>query len=269
MFIKMKHYDSKIQVTSIVVTMMNQKRSNNESSLSCNISTDALCGWMPLGFKPHDMDIVCGRGWANAHREGNQAFTEVIQANLHLYLKASSRIEKSTVVSEVLDRVLCSGARFLKEDKVSQRWRYLTREEAHSKVGHSIRDMIRQHRKDVATLPEKIKRPTERFQRAFSLDTKKCYQAKSHRRSKSLADLLTPKTLFENDKDVDATRPSLFSSECFFVDEFKNLGNMYDADLPCKGSHPTNASNTSGNLRNIFDETPLPAQTSCDAPPDE
>jgi hypothetical protein len=239
-------YDSKTKVKAfaVAVTTMNHKRSNTEMDLNY--------------LEPDVMDIVCGRGWANVYREGNKAFTEIIQSNLHLYLKASSRKEKTAVVVEVLDQIPGSCARFLKEDKKRQRWRRLTREEAHVKIGHAIRDMIRHHGKDFTTY--KTKSRTEKFQRAQSTEAKQRHHMKSHKRSRSLADLLDPKTLFDNDEDVGVTHSSNVSTVNLFTDFFQTLQGMYEADPPCVDIYPTNRNDFSGNLRNIFDETPLPAE---------
>jgi hypothetical protein len=231
-----------------------------------NNRDDVECGLMPSGFEPGEMDIMCGRGSANGNREGNNAFTEIIQANLHLYLKASSRVGKTAVVAEILDRMHSSGARFLKKDVNSQRWRQMNRGQAHVKIGHAIRDMIRHHGKDVSTLRDRINRSNEKFHRANAAKARNTHFGKRQTRSRSLSDLPAPKTLFSIDKDISGSRSSYVSTVNVVSDVFKALNDMYDVDPSCddNNSHPL-PGNSSGNLRNIFDETPVPAPDPCDA----
>jgi len=74
-------------------------------------------------------------------------FSEIVQANLRTYLDAPTRVDKTMVVAYVLDQVLETGARFVKKNKTTNQWDNMTREEAHHKTGHAIRDMIRQMEK--------------------------------------------------------------------------------------------------------------------------
>jgi hypothetical protein len=234
--------------------------SNADMNPDCSKIGDMESGLMPSGFEPDGMDIVCGRGWANVSREGNKAFTAIIQINLHLYLKASCRVEKTAIVGDILDRIVGSGARFFKKDKNTQRWRQMNREESHVKIGHAIRDMIRHHGKDVATLRQTIKRSPRRFQRAHSARAKKTHPVKRHKRSRSLSDL-SPKTVFAIDEDVSDTRSSFANVFDVFADTLQKLSDMNDDDPPCDDN--MHHINSSGNLRNIFDETPLPVETPC------
>ena len=71
---------------------------------------------------PSDKDVLCGRGRGNFFHEGNQRFLEIVGTNLHLYITASSRSQKSQVMKAVTEEVLEEGARILKQERGSCDW---------------------------------------------------------------------------------------------------------------------------------------------------
>jgi hypothetical protein len=89
------------------------------------ITTARLCKQLPLGYKPDDNDVYCGRGRKCSFHVGNQRFREIIVANLHRYVSATTRSEKSTIIYEIVDyiRHLCvttgHGIGFIKRDHLS------------------------------------------------------------------------------------------------------------------------------------------------------
>jgi hypothetical protein len=102
---------------------------------------------LPEGFTPLPEDILCGRGCAYVNRPGNRMFSAMVQDHLEDYSNAVSRMDKTLVVATVLNKILDTGARFVKKGKGTNRWYEMTREEAHHKTGHAIRDTIRQMKK--------------------------------------------------------------------------------------------------------------------------
>jgi hypothetical protein len=103
----------------------------------------------PEDFTPLREDIICGRGCAYSTRPGNRMFSAIVQEHLEEYTNAPSRVNKTMVVAMVLNKILETGARFVKKDKgkTKHMWCQMTREEAHHKTGHAIRDTIRQMQK--------------------------------------------------------------------------------------------------------------------------
>lgn len=100
-------------------------------------------GILPPGFRPAETDILCGRGKAFASHCGNRNFSETVRENLHRYLDAPRRVQKSKVVASVVAEILQSGARFVKQEKASGRWYQMNEDQAHEKTGHAIRDLIK------------------------------------------------------------------------------------------------------------------------------
>jgi hypothetical protein len=123
------------------------KSINRKSNRKHDLSKAQL---LPLSFKPNDVDILCGRGKVCSNRRGNKYYTTVTQNYIQDYIRATTRLQKSIVVSNVLKEVTKSGGRFIKVDKSTKRWYQMTPEQAHDKTGHSIRDFIRQQEKENA-----------------------------------------------------------------------------------------------------------------------
>jgi hypothetical protein len=73
-----------------------------------------------------------------------------MQNYMQEYVRATTRLQKSIVVSNVLKQVTKSGGRFIKSDKSTKQWYQMTPEQAHDKTGHAIRDFIRQQEKENA-----------------------------------------------------------------------------------------------------------------------
>jgi hypothetical protein len=100
-------------------------------------------GILPKGFQPADTDILCGRGKAFANHPGNKNFSDTVRENLYRYVEAPKRLDKSAVVASVVSEILNSGARFVKQEKISRRWYQMNKDQAHEKTGHAIRDLIK------------------------------------------------------------------------------------------------------------------------------
>lgn len=242
-------------------------------------------GLMPLSFEPAPMDIVCGRGCANATRAGNRFFGAAVEAHLQEYRNARNRTDKSLVVTAVMKQMQDAGSRFLKMDKTADRWRVMTRQEAHNKTGHAIRDMIR-----ITDLPNEAEswpglvspkaasrlspRAASRLSRSHSETTQKKPPPKPlspPQRSKSLADMIArdavqPNEMFDDARSSFVTSASLLSAMFLDAGELQDVG-----DSPKQ--HTTNSIQArlpvGSSLRNTFDETPIPLEVPCNTPSDE
>jgi hypothetical protein len=71
---------------------------------------------------PTDKDILCGRGRAFFHHEGNKIFREIVGNMIGTYLKAERKSEKSKIVTIIADEVMKTGARFLKRKAKGNDW---------------------------------------------------------------------------------------------------------------------------------------------------
>jgi hypothetical protein len=89
-----------------------------------------------------DTDICCGRGKRYSDHLGNGTFQKSVLANMEAYAEASSKRDRSDLVSEMVDSLMSSGARFVKWDTESEMWYDIGEAQARDKTGHAIRDHI-------------------------------------------------------------------------------------------------------------------------------
>jgi hypothetical protein len=84
--------------------------------------------------------VLLGRGAACWNHEGNRTFREIVGRFLDDYDSAKLRIEKTMIVSDILDQIKEKGGRFLKKDAATKTWQVVEERQAIEKVGHAIRD---------------------------------------------------------------------------------------------------------------------------------
>jgi hypothetical protein len=60
---------------------------------------------LPEGFTPGDNDVICGRGKKCYSHIGNERFRQRVSAVLNAYSQAKSKLDKSNVLSSVVDQV--------------------------------------------------------------------------------------------------------------------------------------------------------------------
>lgn len=73
---------------------------------------------LPSDFHPGPLDVICARGKQAYSHTGNKRLRVVIEMNLEKYNNASSKIEKSLIVSAIVDSVreASSNGGFIKEE---------------------------------------------------------------------------------------------------------------------------------------------------------
>lgn len=258
--------------TKMYDTIMERGRYEKAQALGSDLE-----GLMLLHFEPAPMDVVCGRGCTNAIRPGNKFFSATVEAHLQEYRNARNRADKSLVVTAVMEQMQYAGSRFLKMDKATNRWKVLTRQEAHNKTGHAIRDMIR-----VTILPDvsgsragKVspKAASHPF-RSHSEETRKKPPPKpnsSPQRSRSLTDMLV-QDAFQLNETYDDTRSSFVTSASLLETMFAAAGELQDVGESPE-QHTTNSIHghlqMGSRLINTFDETPIPLEVPYSTQSDE
>lgn len=103
--------------------------------------------WQPVDFRPTDQDILCGRNKAYRNHPGNVKFLTMIKSNLKRYAESPTRYLKGNVVAELQDKLSEAGARFIKQDKATNRWYQMDKNSGHEKIGHAIRDNLKRLQK--------------------------------------------------------------------------------------------------------------------------
>lgn len=82
-------------------------------------------------------------GKDNFEHSGNRRFRGLIEGNLDPYMKATSRREKSKIVSKVYEKIRCTAmgpsSGFVRKDLLTKRWYIVDEREAREKVGQGER----------------------------------------------------------------------------------------------------------------------------------
>lgn len=91
--------------------------------LACKVKSVSSSekGMRPLatGFAgPGPFDVICARGKKALNHSGNRRFRAMIKANLQKYSMATSKLEKSLIVSGIVDSVreASPGGGFIKQE---------------------------------------------------------------------------------------------------------------------------------------------------------
>jgi hypothetical protein len=109
---------------------------------------------------PGDQDILCGRAQSFFNHPGNVRFREIVARHMSEYACAETKGAKTSVVREVVRKIWSEGGKFLKLDKVTNRWFESDALCATSKVGHAFRDAIAEQQVHSAREPgEREKEP--------------------------------------------------------------------------------------------------------------
>ena len=80
--------------------------------------------WLPSNFVPGPMDVICARGKVAKEHSGNRLFRLKIQKSVARYEQAETKLEKSIIVSQIIEsvRAACPEGGFVKRDPKTGRW---------------------------------------------------------------------------------------------------------------------------------------------------
>lgn len=105
--------------------------------------------------EPTNRDVLLGRGAACWNHSGNKWFRTVVAGNIAKYEKCKARVEKMSIVANIVTQIFENNGRFLKKDTKTDTWHTVDRKSAIEKTGHAIRDkraveQKREHKEKVA-----------------------------------------------------------------------------------------------------------------------
>jgi hypothetical protein len=98
---------------------------------------------LSFAFSPGPYDVICARGKEAKNHPGNIHYRSVIDKAVEKYEKASSRMEKTIVVSNIVETVRsnsCGGGGFVKYE--DGHWYEVGDSMAREKVGQSLREKL-------------------------------------------------------------------------------------------------------------------------------
>mgnify|MGYP000129677099 CR=1 FL=1 len=129
---------------------------------------------------PGENDVLCARGKAARNHVGNVRFRAIVADNLEAYQSAVTKIDKSMVVSSIVNQVRERGE-FLKENENGPGWHVVDDAVAREKVGQSLRDLLHGKYKS-STKAKRIRRREK--QNALSINLEHLVASDKHVASK-------------------------------------------------------------------------------------
>jgi hypothetical protein len=90
----------------------------NDSFSSTVVKQTSLCKQLPDGYKIGQDDVYIGRNSVGKNSVGNQRFRLKVAENAERYCRASSRIEKTAIIYEIIDYIRTNSPNggFIKKD---------------------------------------------------------------------------------------------------------------------------------------------------------
>lgn len=96
--------------------------------------------YLPANFVPGPNDVVCARGKSYWDHAGNQRYRSLVGAATGKYSASTNKVEKTLIVSEVVQAIENQHGRFVKKEKKGGPWVVVDDVFAREKVGQSLRD---------------------------------------------------------------------------------------------------------------------------------
>mmetsp|Transcript_27797 Transcript_27797/g.36240 ORF Transcript_27797/g.36240 Transcript_27797/m.36240 type:complete len:342 (+) Transcript_27797:60-1085(+) len=109
------------------------------------------------GFVPGPHDCICGRGKKSFHHIGNQRFRIIVSNHLQKYSSATTKLEKSLLVSTIVDTVRDNSPKggFVKFAESTGMWHEVGDHLAREKVGQAFRDYLHTKYRSSTTFKKK------------------------------------------------------------------------------------------------------------------
>lgn len=111
------------QISSSVKRKQDQPSTSTTAAARTTTTKSKKSKWLeaarPLheGFAPRPHDVICARGKKAFNHPGNKYFRTLVQRNTPRYAKVTSKIERSIIVTEIIDEIRSNkGCGFVKFD---------------------------------------------------------------------------------------------------------------------------------------------------------
>jgi hypothetical protein len=126
---------------------------------------------LPSNFEPGPDDVICGRGKKCYNHIGNERFRQRVMTHLEEYSLAKSKLDKSGVLSKVVDEVRQQSPNggFVKQDEHGA-WHEVGDFLAREKTSQSFRDALHERYKS-SNLSKKKRRQEEQSKNTSSAAT--------------------------------------------------------------------------------------------------
>ena len=153
---------------------------------------------------PAPSDVICGRGRLCAEHPGNREFRKIVDSHLDSYAKADSKLEKSLLVSAIVNMVRRNSPNggFLKKNSKTGRFEVVSDRIAREKVGQMLRDAL--HTQYKSSTEAKRKR------RLHEMDIQTRQMKSMIMRNKEISEVMTSLTSQIHEDMEDGTVERLF-----------------------------------------------------------
>lgn len=116
---------------NLLADITDDEESSSGAATSC---------YLPQNFVPGPDDVVCARGKSYWDHEGNKRYRFLIQAATEKYESSTNKLEKTVIVSDIVQAIQAKKGRFVKKEKKGGPWMVVDEVFAREKVGQSLRD---------------------------------------------------------------------------------------------------------------------------------
>jgi hypothetical protein len=95
---------------------------------------------LPDRYRPSSQDVICARGKAFWFHDGNKRYRELIAAATPRYSETTNKLEKTMIVTEIVEAVHQLKGKFIKKVNKGGPFVVVSEVFAREKVGQSLRD---------------------------------------------------------------------------------------------------------------------------------
>ena len=119
---------------------------------------------LPADFSPSPKDVVCARGKSYWEHPGNKMYRALIAGATERYSATSNKLEKTLIVSEIVNAVHQQKGMFVKKEKKGGPWVEVDEVFAREKIGQSLRDGLHdKYRSATKAKKQRKEKLNERF----------------------------------------------------------------------------------------------------------
>ena len=129
-----------------------------EQHLSQTFNKEQEKRLIPGDFSPSDNDVICSRGKQAQNHPGNLAFQSIIDEHLSEYSSAPGKIEKSIIVSDIIEAIRRKSPNGGFVKLVGGQWYEIGSLAARERVSQALRDKLSGSYKSSASSKRKRKR---------------------------------------------------------------------------------------------------------------
>jgi hypothetical protein len=120
--------------------------------------------YLPDDFVAGSTDVVCARGKSYWEHPGNKLYRSLIAASTERYAATTSKLDKTMIVSGIVETIHRRNGMFVKKEKKDGPWVEVDEVFAREKIGQSLRDGLHdKYRSATKAKKQRKEKVNERF----------------------------------------------------------------------------------------------------------